>query len=818
MWILTYSVLLLAIAHANRGDKPLPFTLPPLLPPVGFGIPGKTNDGQTRPVLTPIGTLMDKNERFQDKIDQTGELPKMGKNLLKLNATGKTAMDILKKAGSKGTVLRIENYSGRLLAEPIVYTRCGYEHEEYPVFETLEPATSDIAILHNNGELRSSCGSISWQVMQHAAKPYTLMDGRGVRLFLTWSNLNTMGSNRCKDGKRNEFIVGFQKVTLDAHGKYEEDSKKKLYKTMHKEEVISRHTIKLTQTLFDNKTSDSLGMIVSSPNSELEVRAEMGTGCLTELNIQILGKRSAELDESDLGITEAKTPDEVWEQMIRQSWFDIVKSINRDKGLYGIHMEPLLIDPLMKDPIYVNTSVLGYDVEFLMWNVSVAGLSHIKLDELVLERGDALKNLDTRAVLNIGNLTVKGRYQYKAIYNGWMWGMEDMDSGGAQDFIVDMTGAKLKMEIGLETVDGCERKEDLILNKVRLPLDYEDVEFDFKNIGTVLSGVVNVIGEMALQFSEDTLIDVINDAVRKEIPTFLCEEDYNITALDRNPVKLDKSMDDRWKFILENETSSWGLATLRRDILAEKFIKKVFNDGVANHFADPNDPLVKMLDPFQMLPVNEDFRSRGLVKGHVVVCDFWLYDLRKLQLLDIQLARNEELTYSALKVKIGLPTTSIKGKYRLNNVRVLSRFKAPNSEGDMDISLTGVTVDLHVILRTKPVRDQGNATIAIELFEVEFGKKDVKFNITGLAKGMNKITNKIANALGNKILAMQKEVLNTEIKNIIYGLADCLMYKPGMGLTPCLDAFWESLGFEVPFTFPACKELYNIADKKLGLI
>ena len=36
--------------------------------------------------------------------------------------------------------------------------------------------------------------------------------------------------------------------------------------------------------------------------------------------------------------------------------------LSRDKGLYGIHMEPLLIDPLMKDPIYVNTSVLGYDV------------------------------------------------------------------------------------------------------------------------------------------------------------------------------------------------------------------------------------------------------------------------------------------------------------------------------------------------------------------------------------------------------------------------------------------------------------------------
>ncbi len=38
----------------------------------------------------------------------------------------------------------------------------------------------------------------------------------------------------------------------------------------------------------------------------------------------------------------------------------------------------------------------------------------------------------------------------------------------------------------------------------------------------------------------------------------------------------------------------------------------------------------------------------------------------------------------------------------------------------------------------------------------------------------------VSNALGNKILKMQKEVLNTEIKNILFGFADCLMYKPAM--------------------------------------
>ena len=45
-------------------------------------------------------------------------------------------------------------------------------------------------------------------------------------------------------------------------------------------------------------------------------------------------------------------------------------------------------------------------------------LFNYRLEELVLERGDSLKNLDTRAVLNIGNLTVTGQYKYKVFRIG----------------------------------------------------------------------------------------------------------------------------------------------------------------------------------------------------------------------------------------------------------------------------------------------------------------------------------------------------------------------------------------------------------------
>jgi len=483
-------------------------------------------------------------------------------------------------------------------------------------------------------------------------------------------------------------------------------------------------------------------------------------------------------------------------------------------------LEPLQVDPLLNEPIAINTTLLGYEIEFLLWNISISGLGDIKLEKLLLEREESLKNLDTAAILDIGNLSISGKYQYNAVYTGWVWGMSDMNSEGPQNFNVDMTGAKFKVEIGMDTVDGCNKTENLIISRMALPLEYLTVNFDFENIGSVLGSVVSVIGEMSLEFSKGIIVDLLKDAVKSEVDTLICEaNNRNSTVMDRVPIVTNIDNEPRWHEILENGTNGWGVDTLRRDILAEKFVTKIFNDGVRKHFSDPKDPIVQLLDPFQMLPVNEDFKKKGLVKGHVVVCEFWLYDLSKLYLMDMKLARNEDLTYSALSIKLGLPTTRIQGKYRLNNVKVMSVIPAPKSEGTVDISLTGVTVDLRVVLRAKPVEKAAkNASIAMELFEVEFGHDDMKLNITGLAKGLNTITNKVSNALGNKILKMQKEVLNTEIKNILYGFADCLMYKPAMGIQTCMDKFWESLGFKVPFEFPSCQELYTIADKEIGLI
>jgi hypothetical protein len=43
-------------------------------------------------------------------------------------------------------------------------------------------------------------------------------------------------------------------------------------------------------------------------------------------------------------------------------------------------------------------------------------MSFTRLEQLKLERGDSLKNLRTTAILDLGNMSVTGTYQYQAIY------------------------------------------------------------------------------------------------------------------------------------------------------------------------------------------------------------------------------------------------------------------------------------------------------------------------------------------------------------------------------------------------------------------
>ena len=63
---------------------------------------------------------------------------------------------------------------------------------------------------------------------------------------------------------------------------------------------------------------------------------------------------------------------------------------------------------------------------------------------------------------------------------------------------------------------------------------------------------------------------------------------------------------------------------------------------------------------------------------------------------------------------------------------------------------------------------------------MDFKKEDAEIDVRGIGgKVLSKITNKGIKAIGEKIIDMQKKVINTEIRNILWGMVKCLMYNPG---------------------------------------
>jgi len=227
-------------------------------------------------------------------------------------------------------------------------------------------------------------------------------------------------------------------------------------------------------------------------------------------------------------------------------------------------------------------------------------------------------------------------------------------------------------------------------------------------------------------------------------------------------------------------------------------VTKIFNDKVVKHLSDPNDPIRKTLDPFLLLPTNEKF-SNAVASGQIVICEFYLHGLSNLRLQNFELIRNEDLSYSALRLTLGLSDISMDGEYFMKNLKILGITK--RNEGRMNIGLKDVKVTLSVALRADPLVNDGDANINIEHFSADFEKHGkMKMNITGTK------VDGFGNLFGSKILKKQKQLINKEIKNVLYGIADCVMYKPAQGLEACLDDFWASLGYRVPFTFPTCAD------------
>ena len=143
-----------------------------------------------------------------------------------------------------------------------------------------------------------------------------------------------------------------------------------------------------------------------------------------------------------------------------------------------------------------------------------------------------------------------------------------------------MIGAKLNIIITFDTLNGCGKINNLILKDIQLPIDYDNIVFDFINIGPVLGSIVDTIGNLAFSFSEGLIKTGVQDLLRREVPTLLCEEgQMEVSKMEAAPAVVNKDKDPVWHSLLVQGTRGWGWDQLKRDYLAEKFMHKVINEG-----------------------------------------------------------------------------------------------------------------------------------------------------------------------------------------------------------------------------------------------
>ena len=108
-------------------------------------------------------------------------------------------------------------------------------------------------------------------------------------------------------------------------------------------------------------TDNNLVVLKENFNGELQVKAVMSAGCHSTLDLTLIGEDKGAMFEPPEK-QDIFSSDHIWEQMIRQAWLDIVKTMNRDKALYGVPLRPLLLDPLMPQPIAISDEMAGYHV------------------------------------------------------------------------------------------------------------------------------------------------------------------------------------------------------------------------------------------------------------------------------------------------------------------------------------------------------------------------------------------------------------------------------------------------------------------------
>jgi len=519
------------------------------------------------------------------------------------------------------------------------------------------------------------------------------------------------------------------------------------------------------------------------------MRTVAGRGVVNETKNQ-----TEEAGEADL------KSDGVWEKMVNVAWLDYITTINREKELYGVSVEPLELSPILGNNVKISRTILAYQVNFTFNDMWSHGLSSLQLKEVTFKRDENLTQVRTHALLAASEIELIGKYTMEGRGDGaWSWfGTGTISSEGEQVFRIKLKDTVITTTLSVDLVTGCQDnqyQESAVVTEIDFPLEYGSVEFDFENLGSVLSVAVDVVGRIVIDSQKEALVAIIKDGIARESPGLICDT-WKKMSSSRLPLSSRfhyKHNDHQWNAILSREAG-----ILQRDMLAEQTVETVFKESILSHLNNISSPVRQKIDPLQLFPLEFDFKN-DVYKANVEACDIFAHNFKSINDLDMMLVRDKSLNFSALRVSIELPISWMTGNYKMKNAYFFG-FIPAGAGGHFNVDIKHIKARMIIVLR------KTNQDLVLEHFEIDSDWENVAFMFDGLWSGWGEFADLVMNELGvgGVIVQKQKRYILGEIKTYLRGMAECAMRKPALGLELCMRQYWINLGWTYPWEYPVC--------------
>ena len=93
-----------------------------------------------------------------------------------------------------------------------------------------------------------------------------------------------------------------------------------------------------------------------------------------------------------------------------------------------------------------------------------------------------------------------------------------VEVGLHMDILDDTSGISCRNRQLLTSEEG----GNVVITEIRFPLEYDDVDFKFQNLGDMANTVVNAAGIYFLQTQEELLVKAIRGIVKEKVNSLIC--------------------------------------------------------------------------------------------------------------------------------------------------------------------------------------------------------------------------------------------------------------------------------------------------------